>query len=437
MSEPEETAMTVRSLWAQFLPLSLSEVTMAAGEPLITTTLAHLPEARVNLAAAGVAKSLAVFFESPIIMLLHASNALSATMASRRALFRFMMIALAVLTGGLLLLASPPSFALFGRHVLRLDGAIGERAQVVLLLLILWPAAIGWRRYFQGRLIRAGHAKQVGRAGLARLAVVAAVLAVGFATGMPGAWLAGTALILGVISEALMVTAAARDLGAAHAPQTEDARDLPTDVAGVFRFYWPLASSMLVVWGGRAILVALVARARDASVALAAWPAAWGFVLLIANTTRMVQQVIIRNRDQASDGLLVRFALSVGAPCTLLLLGVAVTSPGRLLLSAFIGHDAAILAGVLPVVLLCSVVPMFIALQNAAQGFLISEGRTSRVNVATWLGTTVLLGAAAFGIRAEMPGATAAAVAMLAALAAELLWLSLGLRQRAQQAQAR
>ena len=54
MSKPEETAMTVRSLWAQLLPLSLSEVTMAAGEPLITTTLAHLPEAQVNLAAAGV-----------------------------------------------------------------------------------------------------------------------------------------------------------------------------------------------------------------------------------------------------------------------------------------------------------------------------------------------------------------------------------------------
>lgn len=437
MSKPEETAMTVRSLWAQFLPLSLSEVTMAAGEPLITTTLAHLPEAQVNLAAAGVAKSLAVFFESPIIMLLHASNALSVAIASRRALFRFMMIAMAVLTGGLLLLASPPSFALFGRHVLRLDGAIRERAQVVLLLLILWPAAIGWRRYFQGQLIRAGHARQVGRAGLARLAVVAAVLAVGLATGMKGAWLAGTALILGVISEALMVTAAARDLGTAHVPQTEDARDLPTDVAGVWRFYWPLASSMLVVWGGRAVLVALVARARDASVALAAWPAAWGFVLLIANTTRMVQQVIIRNRAQTSDGLLVRFALSVGAPCTLLLLGVAVTPPGRLLLSAFIGHDSSLLAGVLPVVLLCSVVPVFIALQNAAQGFLISEGRTSRVNVATWLGTTVLLGAAAFGIRAKMPGATAAAVAMLAALAAELLWLSLGLRQRAEPAQAR
>ncbi|XYH99336.1 hypothetical protein ACMHYB_06070 [Sorangium sp. So ce1128] len=434
MSAPDETAVTLRSLWAQFLPLSLSEATMAAGDPLITTTLAHLPEAQTSLAATGVAKSLAVLFESPIIMLLHASNALSGAMASRRALFRFMLLAIAVLTGGLLLLASPPFFDLLWRHVLRLDGAVAKRAHTVLCLLVLWPAAIGWRRYFQGLLIRAGHTRQVGLAGLARLAVVVAVLAVGFTAGMKGARLAGTALLLGVVSEALTVTVAARKLVTNQASQAMTTRDHPTDVASVFRFYWPLASSMLVVWGGRAILVALVARAADAPVALAAWPAAWGFVLLIANTTRMVQQVVIRNRARASGGLLVRFALSVGAPCALLLLGTALTPPGRLLLNAFIGHDSALLTGVLPVVLLCSVVPLLIALQNAAQGLLLCQTRTNRVNAATWLGTTVLLGAASLGIRAKMPGATAAALAMLAALTAETLWLGLGLRQRVERA---
>lgn len=434
MSEPEETRVTIRSLWAQFLPLSLSDVTMAAGDPLLTTTLAHLPGAQANLAAVGVAKSLAVFFESPIIMLLHASNALSAAAAPRRALFRFMLIAIAVLSGGLALLALPPAFALLARDVLRLDSAIAARAQVVLPLLILWPAVIGWRRYFQGLLIRAGQTRAVGRAGLLRLAVVAAVLALGFAAGMPGAWLAGTALIVGVFSEALMVTVAARRLCTSRLERAETNADLPSDMAGVFRFYWPLASAMLVVWGGRAILVALVARSVDAPVALAAWPAAWGFVLVIANATRMVQQIIIRNRVHAPDGLLVRFALSVGAACTLLLLGVAVTPPGRSVLGAFVGQDPALVAAVLPVVLLCAVVPLLVALQNAIQGFLISEGLTSHINAATWLGTTVLLAAAALGIRTGAQGATAAAVAMLAALVVETVWLGLGLRRRAAEA---
>ena len=64
-------------LWQQFIPLSLSDVSMALGDPLTTTTLAHLPDARTNIAAVGVAKTIAIFCESPIIMLLHASNALA------------------------------------------------------------------------------------------------------------------------------------------------------------------------------------------------------------------------------------------------------------------------------------------------------------------------------------------------------------------------
>ena len=64
-------------LWKQFIPLSLSDVTMALGDPLTTTTLAHLADSRINLAAVGVAKTIAIFCESPNIMLLHASNALA------------------------------------------------------------------------------------------------------------------------------------------------------------------------------------------------------------------------------------------------------------------------------------------------------------------------------------------------------------------------
>ena len=40
------SSVTLLDLWKEFLPLSLSDVTMALGDPLQTTTLAHLPDAR-------------------------------------------------------------------------------------------------------------------------------------------------------------------------------------------------------------------------------------------------------------------------------------------------------------------------------------------------------------------------------------------------------
>ncbi|MBC7541331.1 MAG: hypothetical protein H7338_01225, partial [Candidatus Sericytochromatia bacterium] len=91
-SPAAEPAISQRQLWRQFLPLSLTDVTMAFGDPLTTATIAHLPDANANLAAVGVAKTLAVFFESPIIMVLHASNALSPSAQARQALWRFVLL---------------------------------------------------------------------------------------------------------------------------------------------------------------------------------------------------------------------------------------------------------------------------------------------------------------------------------------------------------
>lgn len=421
--------VTFWGLLRQFLPLSLSDVTMAFCDPAITATLARMPEAVSNLAAAGVAKSIAVFFESPIIMLLHASNALAPAEASRRALRRFMLAAIAALAGLLALLCLPPVFDAVGARLLGIEGEVLRRSRGVLLWLVLWPAAIGWRRYFQGLLIRHGHGDDVGKAGILRVGAVAAILAAGYLKEIPGFVLAGAALIGGVLAEAAWVTAAASWRGLGHLPDSAASRDLPSDIPGVWRFYWPLANSMVVVWGGRALLTGALARSVDARLALAVWPAAWGLTLLVANATRMVQQVVIRNRGRVPDGLLLRFVLAVGAACSLILLALGTTSPGHQLVTVFAGSDPALAAGIRRVMRIVCAAPLLVCLQNAAQGRLISDGRTGRVNSAAWLGTGVLLGAAFAGAGAGLPGATAAAVAMILSLLTETLWLARSLRK--------
>ena len=410
----------LRALWRQFLPLSLSDVVMALGDPLMTMTLARLPMAHANIAAVGVAKSLAVFFESPIIMVLHASNALAPTALSRRAMARFTVIAAAVLTGSLLVLLTPPVFDVVGRNVLGLEPELLRLVYRTLCLLLLWPAVIGWRRYFQGLLIQGGFSDAVGRASLGRLAAVVGVLGVGYRLGLPGWLVAGAALMAGLIMEAAWVTVSAQTI---ELPARHSSADLPQNVRGVWRFYWPLANAMLVIWGGRALLIGIVARAVDGPAALTVWPAAWGLILVVANATRMVQQIIIRGQGE-DDKVLLTFAVLVGAGCSLLLLLIGGTAVGTSVLEAFVGQDAVLVAGVQPVILFGAAIPVLVALQNALSGFLIRRGLTAPVNGATWLGTATLLSGALTAVKAGWPGATAAVLAMAAALLIEVVWLT-------------
>jgi hypothetical protein len=414
--------ITLLQLWREFLPLSLSDVTMALGDPLMNTTLAHLPDARTNLAGAGIARSLAIFFESPIIMILHASNALAPSQASRRALWRFVLLSGGLLSLALTIISVPFVFDIVGNRLLGVPELLSPTVKQVLMLVGLWPFAIAWRRYFQGLLIHHSKSKAVAQASLWRLATVASIFGVGYWSRTSGAILAGLSLVLGVIVEAIAVTVAARRYDVINPELTELLPDkpLPTNIPGVFKFYWPLANSMLVVWGGRALLLSIVARSMDSALALAAWPAAWGLVLVIANSTRMVQQIVIKYRGKTSDRQLLQFALTAGGLCSLILLLMSTTSMGHQVLQGFIGNDQELVDRIKPVLLLCTPIPLMVALQNATQGFLVSEGRTGRVNLSTWLGTGTLLATAGIGVRMGLAGATAAAIAMLAAMLVEV-----------------
>ena len=425
LQEPQSQSVSFGTLWREFLPLSLSDVTMACGDPMITTTLAHLPDAQVNLAAVGVAKSLAIFFESPIIMILHASNALAGSQDSRKALWRFTLLVGGGLTFLLSLLGLPIIFSFVGVSLLGIPSAMLATVSQVLLLMGGWPFAIAWRRYFQGLLIYHGQSRSVAKASILRLFTLALVLTGGFFFPISGGILAGLALISGVIVEAVAVTIFARIYGATIPPETVTQPNLPRNLAQVGKFYLPLANSMMVVWGGRAILISVIARAEDATVAIAAWSAAWGLVLVIANSTRMIQQMVIKYHHQVSDKQLLTFAISVGAACSTLLLFMSLTPVGDRIVQSFIGNDLTLAKSMKPVLLICAIVPLLVALQNATQGFLVSENRTGHVNLSTWLGTGTLLIIATLAINKGMNGAISAAMAMITSMLVEvtcLIW---------------
>lgn len=137
----------------------------------------------------------------------------------------------------------------------------------------------------------------------------------------------------------------------------------------------------------------------------------------------MIQQMVIKYHYQVSDKQLLTFAISVGAACSSLLLLMSVTPVGDRIVQSFIGNDLTLANSIKPVLLICTIVPLLVALQNAIQGFLVSKNRTGHVNLSTWLGTGTLLIITTFAINKGMNGSMAAAIAMITSLLVEVTCL--------------
>ena len=76
-----------------------------------------------------------------------------------------------------------------------------------------------------------------------------------------------------------------------------------------------------------------------------------------------------------------------------------------------------------PVLLICAAMPLLVSLQNALQGFLVSEGRTWGVNQAAWVGAIVMLGSAYSVSQLGQNGAIAAAIGMIVGNVMEIGYL--------------
>ncbi|MGJ5628745.1 hypothetical protein [Nostoc sp. CALU 1950] len=420
-------------LLAQFIPLSLTDVAMTLGDPLQTSALSRLAFPQETLAGVGVVKGVAVFLESPIIMILHASTALGGQAKSRRALWQFTVITGLALSGIFLLLTWEPLYNWLLLDVFGVSSSIAARGRTAFILMFLWPFVIAWRRFFQGLLIRAHKSIAVGWASVARLTWVIVTLAVGVSLRLDGGLLAGITMMGAILIEAVLVTWFCLRLGAISILNQQvhsETKKLPQTFQEVTFYYLPLASTMLIVWGARAILLSLIARSFDGSLALAVWPAAWGLLLSIANGTRMIQQVVISTYEETSRRTLVAFVVLVGLGFTVIPIFIGFTDKGLLLLGQFLGNNSSLVEAARPVVQILSFLPLLLALQNTFQGLLIHKGKNWLINLATVVAATFTLVVCGSLIFTRHSGANSAAYGMLAGVISEIIVLVFALQKK-------
>jgi len=320
----------MRRIVQTWWPLAASWIMMSLEGPAVSAVIARLANPEINLAAYGVVFSLALIIESPIIMLLAASTALSKDWDSYVRLRRYMMAAGAALTGLHILVAFTPLYYLIVRDLIGAPAEILEPVHIGLQIFLPWTWSIAYRRFNQGVLIRFGRSGAVGTGTIIRLSANVIVLASGYLIHrIPGIVVGTCAVATGVLSEAVFVGLVVRPVlhgSLRNAPQV----DHPLTLRAFLEFYFPLAMTQLLFLLAQPFGSAAISRLPMALQSLAVWPVISGIIFLFRSLGVAYNEVVVALLDEpGSSTNLRRFSAWLAGLISLALLVMAATPLSR------------------------------------------------------------------------------------------------------------
>lgn len=385
-------------LW---LPLALSWGLMGCESPLFTMFVARMAEQRVQLAAWGsVVFPVALVVEGPVIMLLAASTALCGDPDSYRKVRRFMLWSSGLLTALHAAIAFTPLYELVARGLIGAPEEVLEPGRLGLRIMLPWTAAIAYRRFQQGVLIRFERSRLIAWGTLVRIATLVSFLAVGRALAFaPGVAVGSLAVAAGVTAEAVFAGVCVRPvlrwgLPAAPPPAT------PLTRGSFLRFYLPLAMTPLLTLLIQPAGSAAMSRMPEALPSLAVWSSVHGLVFLLRSTGFAYNEVVVALLGRpGAAAVLRRFALLLAGATAGLLALLALTPLGEALFRGVYGLRPELATLAAAAILIAVPMPAYQALQSWFQGVLVHHRRTRGVTEAVALYVAVALAGLAAGTR--------------------------------------
>ncbi len=471
MSSAASIERTPRAIFLFWLPLALQWIMMALEGPFLAAIIARLADPTFNLAAYGVAFAFAILVESPVIMLMSASTALVEDAASYRKLRAFAGGLNVLSTALLVALLFPPVFDLVLRAGLGLPTDVADLVYGSLWILLPWPAAIGYRRFLHGILIRAGRTRWVMYGTLVRLGGMASAGLLLAHSGLPGAWVGAGALSTGVVVEALMARALSRGVirdllkgeeearrleerteagpmaleegvetgPAAHEPAllretgaaaggvralAEAGRPEPSaneaepvlTFGSIARFYYPLALTSLIGLTTQPILTFFMGRAPAPVESLALFPVVIALYFIFGTLGLSYQEAAIAlvGRKGEYRRELGRFATGLALAASGGLGLIAFTPMARVWFEGISGLDPAMAAMAFLPAQIIAVAPALSVIMGYQRALLVQTRRTRPITVATAIEvTSIALLFPLFGWGLGMMGVTAAMAALV------------------------
>ena len=387
---------------------------MVSEGPLLSALVNRLPDEVTMLAAFGIALALAVTIESPVIGLLSTSTALVRDQRSFLLVRRFTLHLAALLTVIAALLAFTPLFDLLVVDLLATPKEIAEWVRPGLQILTPWTAAIAWRRFLQGVMIRQGQTRLVARGTAIRLvATIGTGVGLAKLSSLPGVCVGACALLVGVMVEAIYAHwAAGSAIEGLPEKRVTEGRE-PLTYRSLVLFHLPLAGTSLLALITQPVVTWALARLAMPELSLAAWPLVFHASLALRAPALALPEVIIALADEPGAlQVLKRFVWILGSVNGVGMLLFVATPLVDLYLVGF--QDAA--PGVadlarqgLTLFLPLPVMAVWIAW---LRGVLIHEHRTHVVNEAMAVLLVTLIAALWVAVAWDLPGLASAATAL-------------------------
>ncbi|MCL4280122.1 MAG: hypothetical protein KJZ60_10675, partial [Ignavibacteriaceae bacterium] len=161
--------LTHKKIFYFWLPLAATWLMMAVEGPFLASLIARSTEPKFNLAAYGIAFSFALIIEAPIIMMMSAAIALVKNKQSFLKLKIFTYAVNVLITLIMLIAIIPIIFYFITETLIGLPEEISRLTHIATIILLPWPGAIGFRRFYQGILINNNLTRRVAYGTVVRL----------------------------------------------------------------------------------------------------------------------------------------------------------------------------------------------------------------------------------------------------------------------------
>lgn len=373
-----------RKIFLFWGPLALTWLMMAFEQPFLIAFIARLSDAKVNLAAFGIAGSFAMIIEAPIIMLMSASTALVTGHHSYRKLKHFTDLLNFGVTAVQLIMLIPPVFNFIVVRLMGVPEEVSRVAHVALVIFLPWAASIGYRRFYQGILIRNNLTRRVTYGTMVRLTVIVIVGLILYSSGIKGAYVGAAAMSLAVFSEAI-ATRIMADATVKMLINKEDTENGHLNLRSISKFYYPLALTSLLSLGVHPFVTFFLGRSNMAVESLAVLPVVNSLVFIFRSLGLSYQEVNIAlvGKQRQNYRQLRNYALYLGIMVTVLITIIAFTPLADLWFIKISGLSMELAdLSYLPLQIMVLLPPLTVLL-NFQRSLFVINGTTGPISAAT------------------------------------------------------
>jgi len=285
--------LTYKKIFYFWLPLAATWIMMSVEGPFLAALIARSSEPKFNLAAYGVAYSLALIIEAPIIMIMSASIALVKNRQSFFKLRNFTYAANGLITLIILIVITPPVFYFITEGLIGLPNEVSGLTHIATIILIPWPGAIGYRRFYQGILINHNLTRRVAYGTVIRLLSMSLCATILFVSDfVEGVVVGAASLSFAVIMEAIAIRFMVRTTVKKIKSEDSSSEQVLT-YREINKFYYPLALTSFIGLGVQPLVTFFVGQSRMALESLAVLPVVTSFVFVFRALGLSYQEVII------------------------------------------------------------------------------------------------------------------------------------------------